>query len=150
MRFLPSFTLEGHDSLKENQGFTKLYPDRVIPVAMGPIGTREDAHRKFLTTEEMGRKELKVGETAWGIATWEDLDPKINRFSVLVVGLTNAYRWEDTPGEYKEGDSLGKGRKLLRKTLKVNFWSPGDEFSKDEGEFRLGDPNRVDFEWIYR
>ncbi len=37
VRFVPEFLLEGHQHMKPEEGFTKVYPDRVIPVAMAPI-----------------------------------------------------------------------------------------------------------------
>jgi hypothetical protein len=94
-----------------------------------------------------------------------------------VSGLTNAYRWEDPPGAYERalaaskraaavksgtGDQdvpffvpqdvnpVGAGRKFTRKTLKLNFWRPGDEYYEHEKEFRLGIPGEVDYEWVYR
>jgi hypothetical protein len=149
VRFVPEFVLVGHQYMKDNEGFTKAYPDRVIPVAMGPIREREDPKRKFLSSVEMCR-ELAVGETQWGIATWEDIDPRIVRFSVYVFGLTNSYRWKDEPSEYKAGDSALAGRKIYRKVLKLNFWRPGDQFHEDEKEFRYGIPDGVDYEWVYR
>ncbi len=151
IHFIPEFLLEGHNRLKEKdtEGFPKSYPDRVIPVAAAAIQLREGYGQKILTSVEMNR-EIPVGQTAWGVATWEDIDPKIVQFSVYVIGLTNAYRWKDTPGEYKEGDSIGTGRKLLRKTLKLNFWRPGDEYFETEDEIRYGIPGRVDYEWVYR
>jgi len=149
VRFVPEFVLEGHQRMKEDEGFTKAYPDRVIPVALEPIRMREDPKRKFLTTVEMCR-EIAVGETLWGVATWEDVDPRIVRFSTYVFGLTNSYRWKDQPGEYKPGDSTLQGRKLYRKTLKLNFWRPGDQYYEHEEEIRYGVPGGVDYEWVYR
>ena len=149
IRFVPEFLLEGHQYMKDDTGFTKVYPDRVIPVALDPIRLREDRNRRFLTTVEMCR-EIAVGETLWGVATWEDIDPRIVRFSVYVSGLTNAYRWKDEPGEYKQGDSIGKGRKLYRKILKLNFWRPSDPYFEHEEEIRYGVPGGVDYEWVYR
>jgi hypothetical protein len=149
IHFVPEFLLEGHNRLKDDEGFTKVYPDRVIPVAAAAIQTREGYGQKLLTPVEMNR-DIAVGETVWGVATWEDIDPKIVRFSIYVIGLTNAYRWNDTPGEAKAGDAVAKGRQLLRKTLKLNFWRPGDEYFETEEEIRYGVPGRVDYEWIYR
>jgi hypothetical protein len=141
--FVPEFRLESHE-------FGKVYRDRVIPIAVGPIQMREDPNRKLHNSVEMARN-IKVGETVWGVATWEDLDPRIDRFSVYVNGLTNAYRWQDTPGAFKAGDPIGKGRRFTRKTLKLNFWRPGDEFYPHEKEFRFGSiPGEVDYEWVYR
>lgn len=153
-------TLQLQDSEKEvplilefqlaSHEFGKAYPHRVIPAAMGPIQMREDPARKFLTPVEMASRQIKPGETVWGVVTWEDVDPRIDRFSVYVNGLTNAYRWEDTPGAFQPGDPIGKGRKFLRKTLKLNFWRPGDEYYEHEKEFRFGIPGEVDYEWVYR
>lgn len=148
-RFVPEFLLEGHQRMKDDEGFTKVYPDRQIPVAMEPIRLREDPHRKFLTSVEMCR-EIAVGESLWGVALWEDVDPRIVRFSVYAFGLTNAYWWKDEPGAYKPGDPVLKGRKLSRKTLKLNFWRPGDPYFEHEEEIRYGIPDGVDYEWVYR
>ena len=140
--FIPEFRLESHE-------FGKVYPDRVIPIAMGPIRLREDPNREFYNSVEMVRQ-IEPGETAWGVVAWEDVDPRIDRFSVYAGGLTNAYRWEDTPGAFKPGDPIGKGRNWVRKTLKLNFWRPGDEYYEHEKEFRYGIPGEVDYEWLYR
>ncbi len=149
VRFIPEFLLEGHQFMKDDTGFTKVYPDRVIPVAMGPITQREDPKRKFYNSVEMAR-EIPVGKTFWGIATWEDIDPRIVRFSIYVFGLTNAYRWKDVKGEYKKGDEVGTGRKLYRKILKLNFWRPADQYYEHEEEIRYGIPGGVDYQWVYR
>lgn len=142
IRFVPEFLLESHE-------FNKTYPDRYIPTALGPIRSREDASREFLSTVDAVR-EVQVGETIWGVAMWEDVDPRIDRFSIYVHGLTNAYKWQDEAGKFKPGDSIGTGRRLARKTLKLNFWRPGDEFFEHEGEIRYGIPGEVDYEWVYR
>jgi hypothetical protein len=153
IRFAPEFLLEGHQRLHGDAGFTKVYPDRVIPVAMAAIRTREDPNRRLLNSAEMCR-EIAVGETLWGAATWEDIDPRIVRFSIYVIGLTNAYKWKDEKvgGRYthQAGDPIGTGRKLYRKVLKLNFWRPGDQYFEHEEEIRYGIPDGVDYEWVYR
>ena len=55
------------------------------------------------------------------------------------TGLSNGYHRVDDPGD--------KGKeKLLRKTLKIDFFKPGDEFNPRETEIKKqGDPT-----WIYR
>jgi hypothetical protein len=142
IRFVPEFLLVSDE-------FNKTYPDRFIPAALGPIRMREDPAREFLSTIDAVR-EIQPGETIWGVAMWEDVDPRIDRFSVYVHGLTNAYQWQDEPGKFKPGDSIGTGRRLARKTLKLNFWRPGDEFFEHEGEIQYGIPGEVDYEWVYR
>ena len=150
VRFAPEFLLEAHVRTPDaKRVLAKTYADRVIPVAMGPIRMREDPNRRFLSSVEMCR-EIKVGETLWGIAAWEDIDPKMFEFAVYVTGLTNAYRRYDEPGAYKPGDPVGKGRKTTRKTLKLNFWRPGDQYLEHEEEIRYGVPGGLDYEWVYR
>jgi len=99
-------------------------------------------------------REIPVGETLWGVATWEDIDPRIVRFSVYVSGLTNAYKWIDEKvGDryaHRPGDPVGRGRKLYRKLLKLNFWRPGDQYNVNEDEIRYGVPGGVDYQWVYR
>jgi len=142
IHFVPGFLLHSIQ-------WDKWYPDRVIPAAIGPIRTREDPNRPLANTVEMVR-DIQVGETVWGVATWEDIDPRTDRFSVYVNGLTNAYRWTDDTAKVKPKSPLGTGRRLLRKTLKLNFWRPGDEFDPKEREIRYGIPGELDYEWVYR
>jgi hypothetical protein len=156
IRFIPEFVLEGHESADPQTGFSKAYQDRVIPVAMGPIRLREDRNRRFYSTVEICG-DIAPGETKWGIVTWESLDPRIDRFSIYIKGLTNAYRWVDEKGAYTQGAPLGTGRKLYVKTLKLNFWRPGDEYFEHEREIRYGvpdfdagNPEHVYYEWLYR
>jgi hypothetical protein len=178
IKFVPRIWLESWDT-------GKIYPDRIIPVALPVINQREDADRRLLnakellpeaparllTTVEMERdippsppgQDLGI----WGVATWEDIDPATDHFSIFIQGLTNAYQWLDAKeGDqyvYKKGDPIGTGRKLLQKTLRLNFWRPSDKFYEHESEFRYGyrehpgierfglkPEEQVDYSWIYR
>ena len=143
VRFVPEFSLESNAN-------RKTYADKLIPIALAPIGRREDRNRKFHTSVSISEKEIEVGQTVWGVAMWNHIDPKTDRFIISVKGLTNAYKWVDDPGVYKMGDPVGTGRKLTRKTLRLNFWRPGDEYYEHEGEIRYGFPGEVDYEWVYR
>jgi len=142
--FVPSFYLEA-----QGPGGEKRYPDRVIPLAKPIIQAREDRAIQFFDSTEIART-LQVGQSVWGVAMWEDVDPAIDKFCILVVGLSNAYKWEDPPGAYKVGDPIGQGRVFQRKVLKLNFWRPGDEFIVKETQVRFGQPGAVDYEWVYR
>jgi hypothetical protein len=102
----------------------------------------------------------RADKGVWGVATWTDVDPRMDFFSVYVGGLTNAYQWEDVAGAYKPGDPPGKGRRFARKMLRLNFWRPGDENLLDEREIRYGAPigksnlyeatDGVAYAWVYR
>ena len=142
VRFSPAFLLFSPE-------YTKEYHDRVIPVAIPPIRRLEDSARPFLNSAEACR-ELAVGEEIWGIATWEDVDPRAKRFALYIFGLTNAYRWEDEVAAFEEGASVDEYRRLLQKALKLNFWRPGDGERDPERKIRYGIPGEVDYEWVYR
>jgi hypothetical protein len=94
----------------------------------------------------------------WGIATWENVDPRVDYFSVQVQGLTNAFRVESVDGK----------KLYRRKTLQLNFWRPGDTLDEIADKIRFGVPaladparqikilqtyglsERLDYLWIYR
>jgi hypothetical protein len=178
IRFAPRIWLESWDT-------GKAYPDRVIPVAIPEIEKREDAGRRLLNAKELlpeaparllntieMEREIPPSPEGqdlglWGVATWEDIDPATDHFSIYIQGLTNAYRWVDAKqGDqyvYKQGDPLGTGRKLLQKTLRLNFWRPSDKFYEHESEIRYGyrehagierfglkPEEQVDYAWLYR
>lgn len=142
IRFVPQFVMEAPE-------YKYVYPEHVLPLAVPVIQAREDRNRKLLNSVEMCR-EIAVGETLWGVATWDGVDPRIDHFEIYVQGLTNAYQWADEDGAYKTGDPIGTGRRLAKRTLRINFWRPGDEFFVHEREIRYGIPGKVDYDWVYR
>jgi hypothetical protein len=165
LRFLPQFVLESNDRHPSGERVSKAYLDRVIPSAVAAISQREMRGRRLLNSVEMSQQPIpvsgeRIDKSVWGVATWTDVDPRIDFFSVFVGGLTNAYRWEDVPGAYRVGDPPGKGRRFVRKTLQLNFWRPGDELLQSERELRFGVPigkselygvsDGVAYRWVYR
>jgi hypothetical protein len=165
VRFLPKFILESNDRGGDGQRVSKAYLDRILPAAVAAINEREMPGRTLLNNVEISEQPIPVSDgridrSVWGVATWTDVDPRIDFFSVLVGGLTNAYRWEDVPGGYRPGDLPGKGREFARKMLQLNFWRPGDELLQDESELRYGVPlgkadlygvpDGVAYRWVYR
>ena len=149
LHFFPHFVLESHEF--NNKG----YLDRLVPTAIGPIQKREDPKRRLLNSVQMSRISIPIStkredNSVWGVATWENVDPKIDFFSVYIRGLTNAYRWKDRPELVKPGVPPGTGRSYKRRTLRLNFWRPGDQFLQHEKEFRFGIPGKVDHEWVWR
>jgi hypothetical protein len=178
IKFAPRLWFESWDTGKR-------YPDQVIPVALPVIERREDATRRLLNAKELlpeaPTRLLNTIEMErdippspegqdlgiWGVATWEDIDPKTDHFSIYIQGLTNAYQWTDAKENdqyvYKKGDPIGTGRKLLQKTLRLNFWRPSDTFYEHESEIRYGyhthpgierfglkPEEQVDYLWVYR
>lgn len=164
--FYPQFILESHD-------FDKSYQDRIIPAAKKPIQDREVRGAELLNSVEIGRVPISLSspdnpKEVWGLVTWEDIDPRIDFFSVFVKGLTNAYKPVDLPDAYKVGDAPGTGREILSKTLQLNFWRPGDVINEHEDHIYYGVPyspdavrqfeiltafglkERLDYLWVYR
>jgi hypothetical protein len=165
-RFIPHFVLESRE-------YQKSYLDRVIPAAQKAIQEREDPGVKLHNSVEITRVEIPLSDARiergiWGVVTWEDVEPRLDFFSVYIRGLTNASEFVDPPGAYKAGDPPGSGRIYTYKTLQLNFWRPGDSVYEHEREIRYGipvdtDPNaqahvldafglteRLDHLWIYR
>ena len=165
IRFFPHFVLKANEQGKE-------YLDRDIPSAQKYIEMRETraGGTKLYSSTEISAIDLPIstpGEdrSVWGYVTWEDVDPKIDAFSVLVTGLTNAYRITEKTAESAE---IGGSRKLSPRILQLNFWRPSDAKGGDESEFRVGvqidsDPanqakilkgygvdKRLEYLWIYR
>jgi hypothetical protein len=148
VNFHPQFVLESHE-------YKKAYLDRVLPQAVKAIQKREDPNRVLLDTVQMSQHPIPLStadedKSVWGVATWEFVDPRMDFFSIYVKGLTNAYRFADQPGAYKNGDAPGTGRVFAQKTLKLNFWHPGDSIDPREDEIFYGIPDQVDHEWVFR
>jgi hypothetical protein len=164
--FFPQFVLESHE-------FKQQYPDQIILAAKEPIAEREKPGVELynsieMTTVKIPLSDERVDHSVWGYATWEDIDPRIDFFSVYVRNLTNAFQFVDPPGAYKPGDPPGTGRKFVSKMLELNFWRPGDTEFAHEREYRFGLPidlnderqraylskygleQRLDYRWIYR
>jgi hypothetical protein len=138
--FFPRFSLEA-----TIEGQKQVYPDRLIPLAIDAIRRREDPNRRLLDSVSIGSRPIPLStatddRSVWGVATWVDVDPRIDFFSLYINGLTNAYRWTDPPGAFKAGDPPGTGRQYKQKTLQLNFWRPGDEFALSEDEILIGAP----------
>ncbi len=124
VKFVPSFLLYSRDN-------RKAYLDRINPVAIPKIQAREDASRRLLNTVqitgEIEASDEQQDNSVWGVVTWEDVDPETDFFTIYVQGLTNAYRWVDTP----------EGRRYAYKTLRLDFWRPGDDLDETEGQIRF-------------
>lgn len=139
IRFYPNFIFESKE-------FNKQYLDRVIPAALGPIKAREFPREKDITlhdsvtisTIDIPLSDERIDKSVWGVVTWENIDPRIDYFSIYIQGLTNAFKFEDPAGAYKKGEPPGAGRKFTKKTLQLNFWRPGDTVEEVEEEIRYG------------
>jgi len=145
--FIPRFELESHDA-------KTTYREAILPEVVAAIQQREDKNRKLLNTGEItGELPITTKDAdrgIWGVATWEGVDPRTDRFTIYIHGLTNAFKWEDAPGAYQKGDPFAKGRTYHSQVLKLNFWRPSDQHYQHEDEIRFGIPGDVDYAWFYK
>jgi hypothetical protein len=136
-RFFPVFTLVGWVANPQTGDYQRVeYTDRVLPTAARQIQLEEDDRRELLDSVEMARIELALSEgsdhgSVWGVATWTDVDPRIDYVSVRIKGLTNAYRIINNVD----------GSKSFRfRELQLNFYRPGDIRNEPADRISLGIP----------
>ena len=158
VRFMPRFTLVSKER--------RLAMDaQILQPALEAIAEKERVPGgRLLDHVEIAKSEIKLSRAeeengVWGVATWTDVDPRLDFFAIDVRGLTNAYQIAvDSGGE----------KRFLRKTLRIYFWRPGDSIDVARDRIVLGPPafedeervkyflnqwglkERLDYQWIYR
>lgn len=141
VRFLPHFLLESVEGLSSQEGVLsyRAYLDRLVPGAIEAIREREDTRIDLHDSARMTERDLAPGEERWGVAVWEDVDPRIDYFSIYVRGLTNAIRWRTRADATFSGDSVpGAGEEHVLESLRLDFWRPGDDANSPTEEMSVG------------
>ena len=156
VRFFPTVVLNSINVKRE-------YMDTINPAAKALIAAKEQVGQPIYDSIEMQQQKIPLSTEAdnheiWGVAMWEDIDPRTIFFSVRVKGLTNAQKLESRNGEIA----------YLQKTLVLHFSRPGDTVDQLEDTIRYGVPaidnverqkyvldqyglqERLDHLWIYR
>ena len=137
---------------------------QILPTALDAIAAKERIGKPLHDHVEIGKFNIAASSTEedkslWGVATWTDVDPRLDFFAIDVRGLTNAFKIRM--------DSEGK-KNFDRKTLRIYFWRPGDAIDESKDRILLGLPafenkdrvdyylkqfnlkERLDYQWIYR
>ena len=156
VRFFPTFVLNSLNAKRQ-------YMDSINPAAKAMIAAKERVGQPIYDSIEMQQQKILLSSEAdnhevWGVATWEDIDPRTNFFTVQVKGLTNAQKLESRDGQIK----------YLQKVLVLHFSRPGDTVDQLEDTICYGVPaiddverqkyvldqyglkERLDHLWIYR
>ena len=133
--FVPEFIMVNEQGQK--------FPDNVVPQAVPLIQAREDATVPLLgAVNIMGMippsTKPEIDDSVFGVATWEKWDPKSDRFSIFVRGLSDGYKEVVDPTTNKPTTKY--------KTLRIDFIRRGDEHHLNEKEIYLNDPP---YEWVY-
>ena len=132
--FVPDFTLVTDTD--------KVYRDVVAPAAERLARIRSDATVKYENSVTIAgplppAKPDGRDYSKHGIAIFDSVDLKTDFFSIFVTGLSNGYQ--------EVTDPKTKKTVIRRKTVRLKFAMPGDEFYPDEDEiFSQG------WEWVYR
>lgn len=129
-RFFPAFGLDGWVEDTNGDYLLRSYRDRVLPAAVPQIEAAEKMVGQLndnIAMAKVNMAERTAEQPVWGVATWLDVDPRVNFASVSVQGLSNAFR-ADLSGETPQSEV---------KTLQINFWRPGDS-NLTSSRFRLG------------
>jgi len=141
IRFLPHFVLESNEGLSGAEGALayRAYLDRVVPNALDAIRQREDVRLDLHDSARMSARDIAPGEQRYGVAVWEDVDPRIDSFSIFVRGLTNAIRWKPRAGVVFTAETVpGTGEDHVLESLRLDFWRPGDDATSPAEEMSVG------------
>ena len=141
VRFLPHFVLESVEGLSKQEGALafRAYLDRVVPGAVAAIREREDTRIDLHDSARMTERDLAPGEERWGVAVWEDVDPRIDYFSIYIRGLTNAIRWRPRADATFAEDSVPvAGEEHVLESLRLDFWRPGDDATSLDDQMSVG------------
>lgn len=132
--FIPEFELVTLDK-------PGVYHDQVLPRVQEAIRRVEDptSHLDIKNSVTIASEPIPPSKkdayprAVTGVATWDDVNPDSNRYSIFVSGLSNGW-------------SIDDNKVVRRKTLQLNFRRVGDRFLMDSREIRFVPP----YEWMYR
>lgn len=134
--FVPQFTIVTDTG--------KRFEDTVLPRAVDIIRDREDPTVPLYGAVDVvgvlppTGSQRGVDDAIFGAAVWDNVDPRADAFKVYVRGLSDGYRTIPNPDG---GEPITQ-----YKTLRIDFYRPGDELDLNEREIHLADPPS---EWIY-
>lgn len=141
LQFMPSFTLVNYDDPANEENYSQILPDRILPQAIREI---EKIERIKLNNTVTAIQDFpppvdpEAEDQPWiyGVATWAAVDPKTDFFKIIMQGFSNGY----------ENRGTVEDPKLWRKVVVQRFYRPGDEFDPNIKEFEFrGQP-----EWTYQ
>lgn len=140
--FNPSFEMTGWVSDGKGEYSSVSYRDQYLPLVAKEIQKLEDPNQRLFNCLEIGDVEIPLAQSesdpgVWGVAVWEEVDPRVNYVSIRVTGLTNAYRVvASADGTFD----------VKRKALQLNYWRPGDGAQQERDFVAYGIPYTDSYE----
>ncbi len=134
IHFEPHFVFETHEALSRDEGLLEHqdHLDRLVSSAMVPICRREKIRSDMLhDSVSISERPIQPGEERWGVAVWQDIDPRIDFFTVFVYGLTNSIRWRHDAEFETDLEHAPKYERRELECLRLDFYHPGDEDHDD-------------------
>ncbi len=134
--FSPTFELTGWVADGKGEYEPIAYRDQYLPLVAKEIQKLEDPNQRLFNSLEIGDVEIPLSRTetdpgVWGVAVWEEIDPRVNYVSVRIKGLTNAYRIVATADGKID---------VVNKILQLNYWRPGDGAQQERDFVAYGIP----------
>jgi hypothetical protein len=144
-QFIPEFTLSVYDQ-PDDETPQAVALDEVIPEAIARVNEielRRPDEPRFLNSVDIVQplpesSDPSEDNPAWiyGAATWRNINPETDFFTVTMRGFSNGYELREGP----QGSPI-----VWRRTIIQKFSRRGDRFDPTQTEFEFnGDP-----QWIY-
>ena len=117
--------------------------DAVLPQAVPIIQAREDASIPLLGAVDIkgmipASTKEGIDDAVFGVAVWEGVDPRADRFSIHVRGISDGQQLIPPP----DGGKPVVGSK----TLRIDFIRLGNKRNLNQKEIQLNEPP---YEWVY-
>jgi hypothetical protein len=121
----------------------KRYEEAVLPNAVKIVKAREDPSIPLLGAVDISgmippSTKDGIDDAVYGVAMWDNIDPKADRIQIYVRGLSDGYKDVAAPDG---GKAVAK-----YKTLRIDLIRRGDDRNLNEKEIEFADPP---YEWMY-
>ena len=136
----PHFVFETHEALSRDEGLLEHqdHLDRLVSLAIVPISRREKIHPDMLyDSVSISERPIQPGEERWGVAIWQDIDPRIDFFTVFIYGLTNSIRWRHDAEFETDLEHAPEYERRELECLRLDFYHPGDADHDDFQEVNV-------------
>ncbi|MCK4683397.1 MAG: hypothetical protein KAT44_00455, partial [Pirellulales bacterium] len=140
IHFEPHFVFETHEALSRDEGLLEYqdHLDRLVSTAVAPISRREKIPVDMLyDSVSISERPIQPGEERWGVAIWQEIDARIDFFTVFIYGLTNSIRWRHDAELEADLDHSPEYERRELECLRLDFYHPGDADHDDFEEVRV-------------